>query len=109
MMAYRQPHNWDELITAFRRNVTTHGHGKMGMPCLFCGAPDWLVFDVFAGSANSATQVLARGAQCRVCLRSARSLMRRQPDGGRAYEIVQSAGADPPAWFLDNVAMRRIR
>ena len=53
MMAYRQPHNWDELMTAFRRNVTTHGHGKMGMPCLFCGAPDWLVFDVFAGSATA--------------------------------------------------------
>jgi hypothetical protein len=109
-MAYRQPHTWDDLMTAFRRNMTMHGHGSMGMPCLFCGAPDWLVFDVFAGgSPTGAMQMLAQGAQCSACLRSARSIMRRDSDGGRRYEIVQSAGADPPPWFLEHVPIRRIR
>jgi hypothetical protein len=39
MMAYRQPCTWDELLTAFRRNVTTYGADAMGLLGR-CGDPD---------------------------------------------------------------------
>jgi hypothetical protein len=109
MSAHRQPRNWDELQTAIRTNMTKHGPVAMGLPCFFCGAPEWLVFDLNPASPHSAERMLAAGARCKACNRSARSIMLREPGGGRRrLEIVQTAGVDPPAWFLQSFPMRRI-
>lgn len=75
-------------------NVTSH------CPCPFCGAPDFMVFNVF-----DAEQVFEVGARCGECLRSMRANIKRKGDHSVVMEFVQTGGADPPPYLPK---MRRV-
>jgi hypothetical protein len=89
-----------EYEERFARNQLIFGSGfgtSVSLPCPFCAAPDNLKYRVIDSEA-----AMTRGAS-QECGRSWKAIFT-AIDGGKQFEIVQTAGDDPPD-FLP--AMRR--
>lgn len=68
-------------------------------PCPFCGEPGWMRARVLEIEAK-----MREGATCRSCGRGARAEFTKAA-GATSFEIVQTGGPAPPAWFPK---MRRV-
>ena len=84
-------------------NLRYSGHGPgatvFHMPCPFCAEPgfaEWLVIET--------EQRMQENHTCRACGRSSRAIVTRDA-GSSSFEIVQTGGADPPAYLPK---MRRV-
>jgi hypothetical protein len=85
-------------------NIRYSGHGPgavmFHMPCPFCAEPDfaeWRVIETAERMQDNHT--------CKQCGRSSRAIVTSDDDGSHAFEIVQTGGADPPAYLPK---MRRV-
>jgi hypothetical protein len=85
------------------RNSTLSGFGfetEVHVPCPFCAEPDFIVHPI-----TDPETAYARGAVCGSCGRGMRALVTRSK-AGVSFELVQTAGDDPPAWLVP--ALRRV-
>lgn len=99
-----EPKNAAEYLARFQHNQKIEGFGignvNIHMPCPFCAAPDFLVYELL-----QCEEPMAKGATCKECGRGAKALYtlfsRRQ-----VLEIVQTGGPDAPEWLVPK--MRRL-
>jgi len=98
------PATVEEYRERAMENIRYTGHGPgetmAHTPCPFCSAPDFMVFRVIDADA-----ALEAGGTCKQCGRSARAIIRRA-DCATSFEVVQTGGADPPAYLPK---MRRVQ
>ena len=99
-----EPQNAAEYIERFAQNQKIDGYGvgniHIHMPCPFCAAPDFLVYELL-----DTESALEKGGSCQECKRAAHAEIVRQK-GGVQFEMVQTAGPDQPEWLVPK--MRRI-
>jgi hypothetical protein len=91
-----EPTNIIEYNARFLENQRITGWGpgvEMHMPCPFCTAPDFMVFQIM-----QTEQAFAKGAVCGSCGRGMKMIVRRGP-GEVRYRPVQTEGPDAPAWM----------
>jgi hypothetical protein len=84
----------NQIVTGYGLDTTTH------VPCPFCAAPEFMAMKVL-----ETEPVLAAGATCRECGRSAKAIFQRDASSVQ-FEIVQTGGDDPPDWLTPK--MRRV-
>lgn len=85
------------------RNNEIGGEGLdtfMNIPCPFCAATNFCKYPIM-----DMQDVLARGAKCDACGRSAKAIFKHS-HSGVAMEMVQTGGDDPADWFP--MLMRRV-
>ena len=102
-MSHTPPTNMDEYNQMYLANSQVTGFGlevAQNFACPFCCNPDWLKVKILNTEA-----ALSVGATCSFCKRGAKALFTRK-QGSTIFEIVQTAGDDPPAWFA--LPMRRV-
>ncbi len=99
-----EPQNAKEYLERFNANYRMWGRGignvHQSLPCPFCAAPDFMVFELL-----EAEDIFKRSATCQECGRSAKALFTDLPNG-KLFEIVQTGGPPPPAWL--SPPMRRL-
>jgi len=99
-----QPQNAQEYTRRFNLNQRIEGYGlgnvHIHMPCPFCAAPDFIVYEML-----EVETAMGVGATCKECERSAKALITAIA-GGKSIEIVQTGGDDPPDWLTPK--MRRL-
>jgi len=100
-----EPRNAAEYLRRFNANEKIDGFGignvHIHMPCPFCAAPEFMVFEVL-----QTEQAMMKGATCKECGRGARAQIRKDA-AGTSFEILQTAGPDQPEWLTPK--MRRIQ
>lgn len=117
---YKQPTNLDEYQKLSHQNCKATGLGMSGpnrvgmtMCCPFCAAPDWIAGplmgrqDGYPADEAGYQELMAIGAKCKECGRSAKTVFERDGNTTR-FEIVQTAGDDPPAWLAAIFPIRRL-
>lgn len=99
-----EPKSAPEYMALFQRNQKIEGFGignvHVHMPCPFCAAADFLVYELLEVEA-----AMGKGATCKQCGRGAKALYSRF-GGGLSFEIVQTVGPDQPEWLTPK--MRRL-
>jgi hypothetical protein len=99
-----QPKDAQEYLERFAANQKIEGFGlgnvHMHMPCPFCAAPDFLVYELL-----EVERKLEEGAVCNECGRGMKGLVNHFA-GGKSLEFVQTCGPNPPDWLQPN--MRRM-
>lgn len=100
----RPPTSMAEYERRFSLNMEITGYGignvYMHMPCPFCAAKDFIVYELL-----DAEKALAAGARCKECARHAKALIARDASGVQ-FEIVQTHGDPQPDWLVPK--MRRV-
>ena len=100
----RTPTNMTEFAIRFHSNEKITGAGLGNIfchwPCPFCGAPEFMVWEIL-----DARIVMETGARCRECGRSAKGIAT-DHHGGVHIEIVQIGGPPQPEWLEPK--MRRL-
>ena len=99
-----EPKNAAEYLALFQSNQHIKGFGignvHIHMPCPFCAAADFLVYEIL-----QCEVAMGKGATCRQCGRGAKTIYTRTP-GSLSFEIVQTEGPDQPEWLKPK--MRRL-
>lgn len=100
-----QPTNAEDYRKRFHENEKISGFGVgnvfVHMPCAFCAAPDFLVYEIL-----DVERAIAEGGTCKECGRSMRAIVTRTADRGVSFEFVQTGGPDAPPWLQP--AIRRV-
>ena len=94
------PASMDELNKRVIANHRVEGYGdqtRSVLPCPFCGAADHLVFPVTAALNDYAD--VTKPATCQECGRTCQMIVKRSAFGNLGWELVQTGGAEPPAWY----------
>lgn len=103
-MSLGAPTSAQEYLARFSANqkITGHGIGNVyiHMPCPFCAAPEFIVYELL-----EVEEAMAKGAECRECGRAARAVFTRSPSSV-SFEIMQTGGPDQPEWLTPK--MRRM-
>lgn len=98
------PQSIDDYNKRFMANQKISGGGignvHMSMPCPFCAAPDFWVYELL-----EMEEVVKKPATCQECGRSAVMLFTYGPGPSKLMELVQVSGDDPPEW---SVKFRRV-
>lgn len=99
-----EPASMEEYLERFKRNQWIRGAGIgnvfVHMPCPFCAAVDFMVYELL-----QTAEVMRKDTLCRECGRSAKAVFHVE-HGGTAFEIVQTGGPDVPDWMPK---MRRVQ
>jgi hypothetical protein len=91
--SYNRLFNENQKLDGFGLEVT------MYMPCPFCCADDFMIFRILEQK-----EVTRKPHVCRNCNRGA-MIVYTESMGGTSFEIVQTAGEDPPDYLPQ---MRRV-
>lgn len=98
-----EPKDAKEYLDRFAQNQKIEGFGigniHIHMPCPFCAAPDFLVYELL-----DTETAMEKGGTCKECKRGAHAIVTSQK-GGVQFEMVQTAGPDQPEWLVPK--MRR--
>lgn len=98
-----EPATREEYEERYGESYRLEGYGignvHCHMPCPFCAAPDFIVYEIL-----SMRGTLAKGAECKECGRGMRCVFTAD-ESSTAFEMVQTKGADPAPWVPP---MRRV-
>lgn len=99
----KTPTTHEEYLARTHANTKITGYGmevRSHYPCPFCAAPNWaehLLMEM--------KEVMSKPHICSECGRSAKLIFTEAP-GSTSFEMVQTGGPPPPAYFTHN--MRRV-
>lgn len=97
MTTWKMPESMEQLAAMTMLNMRIEGYGpevKTIAPCPFCAFPDWLCMPIL-----DVSEAMKKGATCKQCGRSAKAIFSVERHDAKQFEIVQTGGDDPPAWF----------
>lgn len=79
-----------EYSARYRTNEIVNGT-QVHLPCPFCAAPWFMIYDI--------KDILAQTATCYACDRSGKFVENDTAFTGISYEFVQTGGSNPPSWL----------
>lgn len=94
----KPPTNYQEYLARCAKNQVITGRGLGNVfthaPCPFCGAPEFMVFEVM-----ETELAMVKEHTCAECERSAKFMVF-DIAGGKTFHLVQTGGPDQPDWMV---------